>query len=107
MIDLLGQNIQKLRESIGLNQREFSDRIGISKQCLSKWENGRGVPTPEMLVRLANIFKISVDTLLGRENRNTIDVTGLTDEQYAHIQWLVNELVEGNKNKTISRSTKS
>lgn len=67
MEESLGQRIARLRRSKGLTQEELGDKVGISSQAVSKWETDSSVPDVTLLVKIANIFDISVDELLGNE----------------------------------------
>ena len=51
-------------------------------------------PSVEMLVQLANIFSVSTDCLLGLEDKSYIEVTGLSDEEIAHVQAIVNDIIK-------------
>ena len=97
MVILLSENIRKMRTSMGLNQVEFAKRIGVSKQCVSNWENDNVVPSIDMLCKIADFFGVSTDYLLGRIEKRAIDVSSLTDEQIAHLVCLVNDLTNINK----------
>ena len=89
---MLCENIKKLRLSRGLNQVEFAKEIGVSKQCVSNWENDNVMPSIEMLCKIADFFLISADLLLGRTKEKAIDVSGLSDEQISHISLIINDL---------------
>lgn len=89
---MLGPNVRRLRQSRGLSQEELGRRVGASKQSVSNWENGNIMPSIDLLLRLADCFGVSTDYLLGRESRSTLDATGLTDVQTAHIQQLIDDL---------------
>ena len=93
----LNENIRTLRTARGLNQVEFAKLIGVTKQCVSNWENDNVLPSIEMLVKIADLFKISTDRLLGRENADFINVSGLTDKQVEHIALIVEDLQKINK----------
>lgn len=67
MEESLGQRIARLRKSKGLTQEELGDKVGISSQAVSKWETDASVPDVMLLVKIANIFDITVDELLGNE----------------------------------------
>ncbi|MFI3230016.1 MAG: helix-turn-helix transcriptional regulator [bacterium] len=69
-----GKRIQKFRKLNGLSQEELADKIGISRQAVSKWESNQSTPSLENLVALASIYNISVDELLGIENKVINDV---------------------------------
>ena len=89
---LLNENIKKLRISHGLNQVEFAKIMGVTKQCVSNWENDNVLPSIEMLVKIANHFNVTTDTLLGLTSNKTLIVDDLTDEQVAHLSLLINDL---------------
>ena len=59
-------NLKLLRQEEKLNQKQLATLVGVSQQCISEWENGKIEPTMSMLWKLADIFKISVDELIGR-----------------------------------------
>lgn len=65
---ILGEIIKDLRESQNYSQRELSKMLNISPACLSKYETGRSMPSPEMLIKIADTFNVSVDYLLGRNS---------------------------------------
>ena len=88
----LNENIRKLRMQKGYNQVEFAKRLNVTKQCVSNWENDNALPSVEMLMRIADFFGVTTDYLLGREHSETISVENLTEEQIAHLRWLVNDL---------------
>ena len=63
MMFTLNENIKRYRVARGWNQVEFAKLIGVTKQCVSNWENDNVVPSIEMLVKMAELFKISTDEL--------------------------------------------
>ena len=79
-------------QSLGINQVEFGNKIGVSKQCVSNWENGNIQPSIDMLVRISRTFSVSTDYLLGLNDAVTLDVTGLTKEQIMHIRAVIIDL---------------
>ena len=95
---VLNENIKSLRLARGLNQVEFAKAIGVSKQCVSNWENDNVMPSIEMLVKIADYFKVTTDFILGRSEKSYIDVSGLTDEQISHIALIVSDFSNLNKN---------
>ena len=90
---MLGENIQKLRKSFSLSQVEFATKLGVSKQCVSNWENGYIQPSLDMLVKIADHFNVSTDFLLGRSNNNPISTEGLNEKQIAHIKLIIQDLL--------------
>ena len=92
MILLLNETIKRLRLARGLNQVEFAKAMGVSKQCVSNWENDNVMPSIEMLVKIADYFNVTTDYVLGRTEKITIDVSKLTDEQISHISLIVRDM---------------
>lgn len=60
----LGKNIQQLRKAHGYTQTELADKLGVSEQTISKWENDKCYPDISLLPMLAEIFNCSVDAVL-------------------------------------------
>ncbi|MBR1663575.1 MAG: helix-turn-helix transcriptional regulator [Ruminococcus sp.] len=89
---MFSERIKQLRLSLGINQVEFGRRLGVSKQCISNWENGNIQPSIDMLKKIAGTFKVSSDFLLGLDDLRSLDVTALTTEQLFHIQALINDI---------------
>lgn len=65
MEQTLGKRIVSNRKHLGLTQDQLAERLGITAQAVSKWENDQSCPDITMLPRLAEIFGITVDQLLG------------------------------------------
>ena len=64
-LEILSRNIRELREKKGLTQKEFADSLSVSDKTVSKWENCRSMPDIVMLKKLAIIYKVSIDALVG------------------------------------------
>ena len=91
---MLDKRIRQLRLERGINQKELGDAVGVSKQSVSNWENGNIMPSVDLLIRLANVFGVSTDYLLGRTEGRTLRVEGLTDLQITHLQMIADDLRE-------------
>ncbi len=63
----LGKRIAKNRKRLGMTQDTLAEQLGITAQAVSKWENDQSCPDITMLPRLADIFGITTDALLGVE----------------------------------------
>ena len=57
--------ILKLRTQRGLSQDELAEKIMVTRQAVSRWENGETVPNTETLKLLSKEFDVSINTLLG------------------------------------------
>lgn len=89
---MLDKRIKQLRLERGINQKELGNAVGVSKQSVSNWENGNIMPSIDLLIRLADVFGVSTDYLLGREEGRTLNVDGLTDLQITHLQLIAEDL---------------
>ena len=68
MTETLGQRIIRLRTQKGMSQGDLADALDISRQSVSKWENDISTPELDKLIRLAELFDLSMDALiLGKE----------------------------------------
>lgn len=61
----MGKVIKKLRKDRGFTQEELAERLGVTYQAISKWENDSGLPDVSQIVPLASIFEVSTDVLFG------------------------------------------
>ena len=89
---MLSERIKALRQKNKMSQVELADKLNVTKQCVSNWENDNILPSVEMLIRLSQFFSVSTDYLLGLEDKRYIEVTGLTEEQIAHVQVIINDI---------------
>lgn len=64
-----GEKIQKYRKDLNLSQEELGQKLLVSRQTISLWEKDQTVPTIDNLMRLSEIFGISVDEILYSENK--------------------------------------
>ena len=87
---MFGEMIQKLRKSYGYTQVSLAEKLGVTKQAVSNWENNNILPSIDMLIKIARFFSVSTDFLLELDSRSFIEVDGLTIEEVAHIQQLIN-----------------
>lgn len=91
-----GENLRRLRKSRNLTQQELGVKVGLSKAVISKYENGMGYPSFDVLIRIAQYFGVTTDYLLGVLESKTIDVSGLTDSQVDSIHQLISEFRKAN-----------
>lgn len=66
-MSIFGDNIKRLRKNKGLTQQQIADEIGINRGSYSNWEKGKREPSFENLVKLGDLFDVSLDWLFGRE----------------------------------------
>ena len=63
----LGERLQGLRQRSGLSQEEVAQKLFLTRQSVSKWENGQAEPGVENLKALARLYGVTVDDLVGAE----------------------------------------
>lgn len=95
--NVFSERIRLMREAYRWDQIELAKLLGVSKQSVSNWENNNILPSIDMLTKLAAVFRVSTDFLLGLDDKLTIDVTGLAIETVAHLQSLVNTIRDNGK----------
>lgn len=88
----LGKNISERRKSMGMTQEELADKLGVSPQAVSKWENNLSCPDIALLPEISKLFGISIDELLGVMPANAKDETS-------------NESTEKNEPETTNEET--
>lgn len=82
----IGERIKELRTARKMTQNEFADRINVTKSTVSAYENGTRLPSYDVLIKIARLFKVSTDHLLGYSEKSVLDVTGLTRTQINTLQ---------------------
>ena len=69
--------IHSLRTRRGLSQDELADKVFVTRQAVSRWENGETVPNTETLKRLSSLFNVSINTLLGSPRKLVCQCCGM------------------------------
>lgn len=69
-----GEQIKDIRKQHNMTQEEFSQKLNVSRQAISNWENNRNLPDIEMLILVAEVFNVSLDQLIlgGKNNMNNM-----------------------------------
>lgn len=70
---------QRLKEN--MTQAQLAQKLGVTKSVISAYETGLRLPSYDILVHIARIFNVSTDFLLGVENKQDIDLSGLSQEE--------------------------
>lgn len=73
--EILGNKLYELRRQAGLSQEEFAEKIGVSRQAVSKWERGEALPDTDNLITIARMYKISLDELIANEMEKSTEKT--------------------------------
>ena len=73
----LAENLKKIRKDNHLSQEQLADKLGVSRQSVSKWEGGQAYPEMDKMLKLCEMFNLNIDELLNQ------DVKQVTDEKKA------------------------
>ena len=65
----IAKRILELRSKYNISQGELSKMVGVTRQMISSWENGKSVPDINQSVKLAKAFKITLDELIKEEEK--------------------------------------
>ena len=64
MIEVREMNIKQLREQRGMTQEELANRLGVKYPAVSKWERGMAYPSMNTVIKMAELFQVSMDVVL-------------------------------------------
>jgi transcriptional regulator with XRE-family HTH domain len=93
---VFGTRVKDLRENAGLSMEQLATELGISKSRVNMWENNGTIPRGDVLIQLANYFKVSTDYLLGNDDVSEISQT---NAQLSTLQRNLGKLSESDLNK--------
>lgn len=85
----IGDRIKVLRITRNMTQEEFASRINVAKSTVSAYESGARLPSYDVLGKIADLFYVTTDNLLGRSSTYVVDVSSLTPRQRVAIQDVV------------------
>lgn len=101
----IGEQIKKLRTAKNITQSELAERVNVTKATISAYENETRQPSYDVLIKIAQLFHVSTDNLLGHSNKYVIDVTDLNQQQrntlrevvniYKRHNWMYKMMMEG------------
>lgn len=87
------EKITAQRKAHGLSQEELADRLGVSRQAVSRWEQGSALPDANNLVQLSRTFGVTTDYLLHDDYENDQDLPPVRENQETHFRQLFAILV--------------
>jgi len=83
----LSEKIFELRKTNGMSQEQLAEKIGVSRQSISKWESGESVPEIERLIELSKVFEVSTDYLLKTSEVDELSIrTERLEKQHEELQ---------------------
>lgn len=98
MVDF-GNILKELRLQAGMTQKDLAAKIGVTKSVISYYELSERSPSPEVLIKLANIFHVTTDYLLGIDTKpaEVLDISDLKEEDIALLRHAAETLRKKNK----------
>ncbi|HBA47710.1 MAG TPA: XRE family transcriptional regulator [Lachnospiraceae bacterium] len=91
----IGDRLRELRSGRNLSLKQVSDRLGIAVSSLSSYELNEKNPSYRNLLKLARLYGVSCDYLLGNDTHSALDVYGLTEQEIAAVAQIISFLKEG------------
>lgn len=95
MIDLrsVGKKIQSLRVTHNLTQDELADKLYVTRQALSKWENGQSIPTIDNILLLSRLFNVTFEEILCLNEKTEFDHEDLFKSHDRYL--IINKIISG------------
>jgi transcriptional regulator with XRE-family HTH domain len=117
--NIIGEKIKRLRKTNDMNQAELGRKIGADARQISNYENGKNTPSTDALIRIANVFKVSLD-YLAKDEVDTMaaapirdkelleqfeEVDRMTENEKEHIKFLIQSVIDKRKFKNLAEET--
>lgn len=83
-----GARLQTLRRQAGMSQQELADRLHVSRQSISKWELGTAKPDLDNVVRLSELFSVSLDELVLGKTQPSAPTTPNPEQKSTKRMWI-------------------
>ena len=94
-----GDKLKELRMQNGLTQQQLATQLGVTKSVISFYERQERTPSPEVLRKMAAIFRVSSDFLLDIDRTKRLDVSDLDDDDIQLVSLLIDTLRRKNNRK--------
>ena len=88
MVDL-GAKLKKLRIEHNMTQLQVAQRVGVSKAVISSYETTSRFPSYDVLIKLATLYGVTADYLLGMDTRTLLDVSDLSPVQLNAVKTVI------------------
>ena len=86
---LLGKKIKELRTKYKYTQKDLAILVGVTKSTIAAYENDTRLPSYDVLIKMANVFRVTIDSLLLNRSEVILDANGLNTEQLSILQGLI------------------
>lgn len=96
MKETFGDRIKRLRENKNLKQEQVALALRVNRKAISHYENNLREPSFETLIKMAELYRVSTDYLLGMETTCIINAAGLSEKEFSLLSELVADIIEKN-----------
>ena len=86
---LIGKKIKELKNKYKFTQTELANKVGVTKSTIAAYENDTRLPSYDVLIKMANVFKVSIDSMLLDRTEVTLDAHGLNVQQVEILEILI------------------
>ena len=93
---LLGKRIKELRNRARFTQTELAERLGVTKSTIAAYENDSRQPSYEVLIKMGQVFSVSIDSILLDRQGVVLEIKGLKREQIKILELLVMNFQKSN-----------
>ena len=92
----VGEKIKEARKQVGLTQEQLSEKLGISRSAVAKWETDKGIPDVDNLKILSGLLNVSIDYLL-----ESFNITEISEKSRKRTCKILDILYYSNNSKTL------
>ena len=96
MIDF-SLRLRELRKQKHITQQQLAEQVGLTKAMISAYETASRYPSYDSLIRLASVFGVSTDYLLGLKNEQSLDISGLSEQDICVLHGLIDHFKTKNQ----------
>ncbi len=88
-MDKIGKKLKNLRTDNDMTQAVLAKKLNLTKSVISEYENDLRLPSYDVLIQIAKIFRVSTDYLLGLDSPSGVDLSGLSEEEKIAVKNLI------------------
>ena len=88
-MDKIGKKLKNLRTDKDMTQAVLAKKLNLTKSVISAYENDLRLPSYDVLIQIAKIFRVSTDYLLGLDSPSGVDLSGLSEEEKIAVKNLI------------------